>query len=89
MNLVMVPQTSIISESEVSLSAMFTLLHSNTNQELFEKYVCNQSSHYEDYDGAVRPSYHLELKYVSISLPCQLCSTRYTSMWINNCLKSI
>jgi len=27
-----------------SLSAMFTPLHSSTNQELFEKYVCNQSS---------------------------------------------
>jgi len=32
---------------------MFTMLHSSTNQELFEKYVCNQSSHYEKYDGAV------------------------------------
>jgi len=43
-----VPRASIISESEVStLSAMFTLLHSSTNQELFEKYFCNQSSHYE------------------------------------------
>ena len=32
---------------------MFTPLHSNTNQELLEKYICNQSSHYENYDGAV------------------------------------
>jgi len=24
------------------------MLHSSTNQELFEKYVCNQSSHYEN-----------------------------------------
>ena len=31
-----------------SLFAMFTLLHSSTNQELFETYVCNQSSHYEN-----------------------------------------
>ena len=31
-----------------SLSAMFTPLHSSTNQELFEKYVCNQSSYYEN-----------------------------------------
>jgi len=32
--------------------AMFTPLHSSKNQELFEKYVCNQSSHYEKYNGA-------------------------------------
>jgi len=42
---------------------MFTLLHINTNQELFEKYVCNQSSHYEKHNGAARPSYRLKLKY--------------------------
>ena len=47
-----------------SLSAMFTLLHSSMNQELFETYVCNyQSSHYEKYDDAVLPSYRLKLKY--------------------------
>ena len=28
---------------------MFTPLHSSTNQELFEKHVCDQSSHYEKY----------------------------------------
>jgi len=50
---VMVPRTLIISESEVTITAMFTPLHSSTNQELFEKYICNQSSHYENYDGAV------------------------------------
>jgi len=44
-----------------SLSVMFALLHSSMNQELFEKYVWNQSSHYEKYDGAVRPSYYLKL----------------------------
>jgi len=27
---------------------MFTPLHSSMNQELFEKYACNQSSHYEN-----------------------------------------
>jgi len=26
---------------------MLTSLHSSTNQELFEKYICNQSSHYK------------------------------------------
>ena len=25
-------------------------LHSRTNQELYEKYLCNQSSHYEKYE---------------------------------------
>jgi len=42
---------------------MFTPLHSIMNQELFEKYVCNQSSHYEKYNGTAHPSYHLKLKH--------------------------
>jgi len=42
---------------------MFILLHSSTNQELIEKYACNQDNHYEKYDGATRPSYCLKLKY--------------------------
>jgi len=71
------------------LSAMFTMLHSSTNQELFEKYVCNQSSHYEKYDGAAaRPQLSSEIE-VSIALICQLCSTHYTAVQIKNCLKSI
>jgi len=32
-----------------SLSAMFDLLHSSMNQGLFEKRLCNKSSHYEKY----------------------------------------
>ena len=32
-----------------SLSAMFNLLHSSTNQEMLEKYLCSQNSHYEKY----------------------------------------
>jgi len=47
-----------------SLSAMFDSLHSSTNQELFEKHVCNHRSHYEKYDGGVRPTYCLKLKYL-------------------------
>jgi len=39
------PQLS--SETEV---AMFDLLHSSTNQELFEKHLYLKSSHYEKYD---------------------------------------
>ena len=42
---------------------MFTLLYSSTNQELFEKYICNQSSHYEKYNGAMHPRYRLKSKY--------------------------
>ena len=42
---------------------MFTLLHSSMNQELFEKHICNQSSHYEKYNGAAHSSYCLKLKY--------------------------
>ena len=33
-----------------SLSAMFNPLHSSTNQELFEKHLCYQNSHYENTD---------------------------------------
>jgi len=29
--------------------AMFNTLYSSTNQQLFEKNLCNQSSHYESY----------------------------------------
>ena len=64
------PHASIISESEVtsirysSLSGVLTLLHSSTNQELFEKHLGNQSSYYEKSDGAVRPSCRLKLKYL-------------------------
>jgi len=46
-----------------SLSDMYTPLHSSTNQELFEKHVCNHGSHYEKHNGAVCPSYRLKLKY--------------------------
>ena len=42
---------------------MFTPLHSSMNQELFEKYVCNQIATMLKYDGAMRPCYCLELKY--------------------------
>ena len=31
------------SETKVSITATFTLLHSSTNQKLFKKYLCNQS----------------------------------------------
>jgi len=32
-----------------SLSSMFDSLHSSMNQEVFEKHLCNKSSHYEKY----------------------------------------
>jgi len=65
---------------------MFTPLHSSTDQELFEKHVCNHSSHYEKYDGAA-PQLSSEAE-VSIALLCQLCLTRYTAVRIKKCSKS-
>jgi len=79
---------SIISESEVSITVVCLLcspcydIHSSTNQELFEKYSCNQSSHHKKYDGATCPSYRLKLKYplpFSVSyvrLAIQQCESR-------------
>ena len=66
---------------------MFTPLHSSTNQKLFEKYACNQSSHYEKYDGATHPMHVSSETEVSIALLCQLCLTCYTAVQIKNCLK--
>jgi len=60
---------------------MFTPLHSSTNQELLEKYVCNQSSHYEKYDHAVQPQLSSGTE-VSISLPCQLVTQQYESITV-------
>ena len=49
----MVPRTPVIiwnwSIHCHSLSAMFDSLHSNMNQEVFEKHLGNKSSHYEKY----------------------------------------
>jgi len=67
---------------------MFTPLHTNTKQELFKKHVCNQSSYYENYDGAVRPGYRLKLKY---PLPFSVSYVRlvtYAAVRIKKCLKS-
>jgi len=68
---------------------MFTLLHSSMNQELFEKYVCNQSSHYEKYKlrWCHVPQLSSETE-VIVALLFQLCSTRYTAVQIKICLKS-
>jgi len=59
---------------------MFTLLHSSTNQELFEKYVCNQSSHYKIW--WCRAPQLSSATEVSIALLCLLCSTHYTAVQI-------
>ena len=34
---------------------MLKALHNKTNQELYEKHLCNQSSHYEKYEYCVSP----------------------------------
>jgi len=85
---VMVPHASIISENHYSsLSAMFILLHSSMNQELFEKYICSQSGHYEKYGWCCAPQLSSKID-VSIALLCQLCSTCYTAIRIKSCIKN-
>ena len=69
---------------------MFNPLRSTSIQELFEKHLCN-SRIPKERNGAARPSfinYRLKSE-VSITLLCRLCSTRYTAVRIENCLKSI
>jgi len=45
-------------KEDASLPAMFNLLCSSTNQQLFTKNFCNQSSHYENY-GRFNGSHHV------------------------------
>ena len=68
---------------------MFNPLHSISDQELFDKHLCNPCMPKER-NGAVRCSY---LNYclkseVSIMLHCWLCSIRYTAASIKNYWKS-
>ena len=68
---------------------MFNLLHSISDQELFENPLCNPCIP-KQRNGAMHPSYinfHLKSE-VSITLCCWLCSTCYTAVRIKNCLKS-
>ena len=65
---------------------MFNLLHSILNQELLEKHFCNPRTP-NDTTCPSYINYHLKSE-VSITLHCQLCSTRYTAVQIKNCLKS-
>ena len=64
-----------------SLPVMFNPLHSRTNQELFEKHLCNPCIPKEK-NGATHPSYinYCLKSEVSITLRCQLCSIRYTAV---------
>ena len=69
---------------------MFNPLFSISNQELFEKHLCNPRI-LRERNGAAHPcyiNYHLKSK-VSITLHCQLCSACYVAVRIKNCLKSI
>jgi len=45
---------------------MITLLHSSINQELFKKYACNQSSHYEEIQWYHAPQLKLNIHYPSL-----------------------
>ena len=80
---------SEVSITLASLSAMFNPLHNISNQELFEKHLCNPRIPKER-NGTAHPSYinyHLKSE-VSITLCCWLCSTCYTAVRIKNCSKS-
>ena len=71
----------IVSIHYALLSAMFNLLHSILNQELFEKHLCNPRISKEMVPRALDyiNNYHLKSE-VSITLRCRLCSTRYTAV---------
>ena len=68
---------------------MFNPLHSISNQELFEKHLCNPHT-LKYVNGAVHPGYinYCLKSEVSITFRCWLCSTCYTAIRIKNCLKS-
>ena len=68
-----------------SLSAMFNPIHSISTQELFEKHLYNPRIPKEKNSATRNNCLNSE---VSITLCCQLCSTRYTVVRIKNCLKS-
>ena len=73
------------------LSEKFNLLHSISDQELFEKHLCNTCTPKER-NGAACPNYinyHLKSEVsIMLMLCCWLCSTHYTAVRIKNCLKS-
>ena len=81
-------------KSEVSITlrcqlCSTCLLHSISNQELFEKHLYNPRIPKER-NRAMHPNhinYCLKSE-VSITLRCRLCSTYYTTVRIKNCLKS-
>jgi len=85
---VMVPHLSYIWEWNIhydSLSAMFTPLHSSTNRQLFKKYFCKQSSHYEKHGCmACHAPQLLSETEASITLHCRLCSIWYIEVQIKN-----
>ena len=68
---------------------MFNPLRSVSNQELFEKHLCNPCILKEMVPRALGyiNDYCLKSE-VSITLRCWLCPTRYTAVQIKNCLKS-
>ena len=74
-----------------SLSPIFITQQSKMNQKLYEKHLCNQSTHYNSINVAVKGvapiNYRLKSE-VSITLLCQLFSTHYTAIWIKTQLKS-
>ena len=76
-------------KSEVSITLHCQLCSTRTNQELFEKHLCNPHIPKERV-GAACPSYinYCLKSEVSITLRCWLCSTCYTAVRIKNCFKN-
>ena len=65
---------------------MLALLHSITNQKLFEKHPCNPCIPHQRKEMGT--SHYCLKNKVFITFHCQLCSTCYTAVRIKNCLKS-
>ena len=76
--------TDRICRVHTALGCFHTNQHVNsTNQELFEKYLCNPRILKE----RVAATYPRKSE-VFITLCCWLCSTRYTAVRIKNCFKN-
>ena len=60
-------------------------IHSKTNQELYGKHLCHQSSHYEKYEWSRTPP---SISEISIVLLCQLFLSHYTPILVKKHLCS-
>jgi len=61
--LVKVARASIIQYLRVKYPLPFFVCYVHPVTQQYKSRVCNQSSHYEKYDGTAHPSYRLKLNY--------------------------